>query len=491
LLSVTRDPDLSSLRWTVDYQEDLEFVRAVYGALADRAAFGMGDILALLERRPELRRTASEVARNEGYQRSVASDGPSSEETTTVERISELERRYVLEVLETQFRSSVGSEMTRRLEEAFAKRCNVRFAIAHVNGTATLHAALVAAGVGPGDEVIVPPLTMASTAFAVLHANAVPVFADIDADMWTIDPGAVEQLISPRTRAVMPVALYGLMPDMDPLMKIAERHSLVVVEDDAECFLGYYHGRVSGSIGHLASFSFQSSKQLTSGEGGIVVTDDEELALRVRRFNSLGYAGVGTNKAKITKEDIQDPQYARHVSMGFNYRMPELCAAVALAQTERIGELVGARMQAAAALAAAAETCDWLVPQRTPPGYVHSYWTYVVRLAEHAPVTWHQFRDAFRAIGGDGIYAAWRLNYLEPAFLEGKLYGQAAPFAPARRRSGVRQRYAPGLCPIAEQVQPRLLQFKTNYWDPVGATRQAEILRAAIRACERRGAVAR
>jgi len=401
-----------------------------------------------------------------------------------MQRVTALERRYVAEVLDTEFRSSKGSGMTARLERLFIELCGVRYAIAHVNGTATLHSALVAAGVGPGDEVLVPPLTMASTAMAVLQANAVPVFVDIDPDTWTMDSHCAAACISERTKAIMPVALYGLMPDMDPLMSLARGHGTMVIEDDAECILGTYKGRVSGSIGHLASFSFQSSKQLTAGEGGMVVTDDEDLALRVRRFNSLGYAGVGTSKAKITKEDIQDPRYARHVSVGYNYRMSELCAAVALAQTERVHELVEARVRSASDFARATAGCAWLIPQRTPPGCVNSYWTYVIRLAEEAPTTWHAFRDRFRSLGGDGIYAAWRLNYLEPAFVEDRLYANGTPFSDDRRRGGVSQRYALGLCPVAERIQPRLLQFRTNYWSLADSERQAEVLRRTIASFE-------
>src|SRR4051812_17413676 len=262
---------------------------------------------------------------------------------TDTQRISGLEYQYVREVLDSQFRSSAGSLMNTRLERAFAERFECQYAIAFVNGTATLHAALAAAGIGPGDEVIVPPLTMASTSFAVLHCGAVPVFSDIDPKSWTLDPRSVEQRVTSRTKAIIPVSIYGLSPDMDPLMEICRRHSLFCLEDDAQCFLGYYRGRVVGSIGHASSFSFQSSKHITSGESGIVTTNDGELADRIRRFNSLGYAAVGGKKGKITKTDIQDPGYERHASIGYNYRMPELCAAGALAQLERLGEVGGAR----------------------------------------------------------------------------------------------------------------------------------------------------
>src|SRR5262249_39427243 len=153
-----------------------------------------------------------------------------------------------------------GSTMMRRLEEAFAKRFRSAYAVSHVNGTATLHCLLEAVGIQPGDEVIVPPLTMSATAFAVLQANGTPVFADVDPETFQISVDSIQQRLTPRTRAIIPVALFGLSPDMDPLMEIAERHRFFVIEDSAQCFLGEYKGRLVGTLGHASSFSFQSSK---------------------------------------------------------------------------------------------------------------------------------------------------------------------------------------------------------------------------------------
>lgn len=386
-------------------------------------------------------------------------------------RIGEREREYVLAVLDSQFRTSAGSGFTKRLEDLFARTFDSKYAIAFTNGTATMHAALAAAGIGPGDEVIVPPLTMASTSFAVLHAGALPVFADIEPDTWTLSPASVEERITPRTRAILPVSIYGLAPDMDALMDIAARHKLFVLEDDAECFLGKYKGRVVGSIGDASSFSFQSSKHMTAGEGGMITTNDEQLATAIRRFNSLGYAAVGAaaGKGKITRETIQDPLYARHASVGYNYRMPELCAAVAFAQLERLPELVQRRTLSARILGEALtpSSREWLRPQTIPEGITHSWWTYVLKL-DRANVNWYDFRDRFRASGGDGVYAAWRLTYLEPVF-------QGAKFADHQT-----QIFDKGLCPVAESVQPYLLQFKTNYIDMARAESQARILRQTI-----------
>ena len=389
---------------------------------------------------------------------------------TLTTRIGEAERQYVQEVLAGQFRASASSRMNARLEELFAATFQSRFAIGFVNGTATMHAALAGMGVGPGDEVIVPPLTMAATSMAVLQAGALPVFADIDPHTWNLDAAAVERLLTPRTRVILPVAIYGLPPDLEALTAVARRSGLRVLEDDAQCFLGYLNGRVAGSFGDAASFSFQSSKHMTCGEGGMIVTSDTELAARIRRFANLGYAAVSAQAggSKISKEAIQSPAYERHASLGWNYRLPELCAAVALAQLEKLQALVESRIASARLYQEAVARCRWLIPQSVPVGYVHSYWTFAVLLAEDSPCTWQQFRAKFLEFGGDPFYGAWQLTYLEPAFRQ------------ARFASHQAQVLQPGLCPVAERVQPRLIQLKTNYLDPVIAGEKARSLRKTV-----------
>lgn len=391
-------------------------------------------------------------------------------------RIFGSEMKYLQDVLQTEFRSSQGSTMMRRLETSFAERFGSKYAIAFVNGTATMHAALEAKGIGPGDEVIVPPLTMSATTFAVLQANATPVFADVDERTFQIDPNSIAERITSRTKAIITVALYGLSPDMDPILALAKKYDLAVIEDNAECFLGTYKGRIVGTLGDCASFSFQSSKHLTSGEGGIVLTNDLNFAENVRKVQSLGYAGVSATKGKITKREIQDPSYSRHVTMGWNYRMPELCCAVALAQTENIDALVARRMEVARIFEESTrEFHDWFTPQHTGPEYTNSYWTWVTCIRNPA-VGWHDFRERFVSAGGDGVYAAWKLTYLEPMFTSLNLLG--------RERFISREnldRYRQGLCPVAERLQPRLVQFKTNYWDLSRAHQQAEILRETLR----------
>ncbi|MDD3173217.1 MAG: DegT/DnrJ/EryC1/StrS family aminotransferase [Herbinix sp.] len=485
LYNFTNDIDLSVLRWTVDSPEDYLFVHKIYNELYKKPneIFDMDEILKLLEEKPELKDINRGHMRNEGYQKSIQQEETlknkdllkQEEDTTLKQRIYGNELKYVQEVLNTEFRSSKGAMMMQRLEKAFAEKIGTKYAISLINGTCTLHAILEAAGISVGDEVIVPPLTMSSTTFAVLQANATPIYADVDPNSFVISPKSIKSRITAKTKAIITVSLYGLSPDMDVIMEIADKYHLLVIEDNAECLLGTYKGRKVGTLGHIASYSFQSSKHITSGEGGMVVTDSLELAEAVRRVSSLGYAGVGASKAKITKQTIQDPDYSRHVSMGWNYRMPELCAAVALGQLENAEALVSRRIKVAKMYAEAIADTSWLLPQFVEDEHVCTYWTFAVKL-EHPTVTWNEFRDQFVTFGGDGIYAAWKLTYLEPMMTKHNLLGRDK-FISHKNKS----KYKYGLCPIAEDLQESLLQFKTNYWKEADALKQVEILKKTIK----------
>ena len=390
-----------------------------------------------------------------------------------MERIGKLERIYIQEVLDGQFSAGNTYRTVTRLEKVFAEKYHIKHAVAMVNGTATLHMALEAAGVGPGDEVICPPLTMSSTSIAVLHANAVPVFADVDRDTFLITAESIKKVITRKTKAIITVALYGLAPQMKEIMDIAEKYRLIVIEDNAECYGAYQDHKLVGTYGHMASYSFQSSKHLTAGEGGIVITNDDDLADKLRRYSGLGYAGINGEKGRITKDDIQSPDYEIHVILGWNYRMADLCAAVALGQTERMEELVEARCRAAFCYHEQVAACKWLHPQFVKDGNVHSYWTYVVRLDTEI-VGWHEFRNKYLELGGDGIYAAWKLSYQEPMFRNKSFLN--------REKLGIYKPYNYNIvnCLNAEFLQPRLLQFKTNYYDLEEAKQQAEVLRKTI-----------
>lgn len=387
-----------------------------------------------------------------------------------MKRISDLEKRYVMEALENEFATSKNSEFNNRLEKAFAEYFHAGYAIGHCNGTATLHVALMACGVGEGDEVIVPALTMSSTSIPVVLCGAVPVFADSEIDTFEISAESIEKCITDKTRAVITVSLYGLAPDYDRIMEICRKHDLALIEDNAECFGGRYKGKLVGEFGDFASYSFQASKHLTTGEGGMLITSNEELADKARRLNCLGYAGVSAKQGKITRNDIQDPNYSRHISFGYNYRMSELQAACALGQLERSGELVRQRIEVAKLFDEAIKDQSVVIKQAEPEGLENSYWAYCLVLNTDDPdKDWYRFRDLFQKNGGDGYYAAWKLSYNEPAYQD-----------ILQHKPGVWQKYDEKCCPNAEYLQKRMIQLKTNYWDLDEAKNQAEILRETI-----------
>lgn len=389
----------------------------------------------------------------------------------SIKRMSDLERKYVLDVLDKEFSTSDNSIYNNALEKKYAEVVGCDYAIGHINGTATMHTALAALGVKPGDEVIVPSLTMSSTSLAVLQNGSIPVYADSDKDTFLITAESIEKVITSKTKAVITVSLYGLCPDYDKIIEVCKKNKLYLIEDNAECFLGTYKGKVAGQFGDFASFSFQASKHLTAGEGGMLTCRDLELANNARQFNTLGYAGVSATKGKISRNDIQDPNYSRHVAFGFNYRMSELQAAVGLAQLERARSLVNQRKEVANLFISALDKTDKVKVQYTPPECENSYWTLAMVLNTDKPeVDWYRFRDLFQKNGGDGYYAAWKLSYNEPYFLN-----------VVQMMDGVWQKYNNSLCPNAEYLQKRMIQLKTNYWDLQEAEKQAEILRKTIK----------
>ena len=174
-----------------------------------------------------------------------------------MKRITELEKKYVLEALDNEFCTSKNGLFTNRMEAKFTEIFEYEYSISHVNGTATMHTALHALGVGIGDEVIVPPLTMASTSLCVLQNGSIPVFADVDLKTYNIDPKSIKDKITSKTKAIITVALFGLSPEYDEILEICKEYGIFLIEDNAECFLGYYKGKLVGTFGDFSSYSFQ------------------------------------------------------------------------------------------------------------------------------------------------------------------------------------------------------------------------------------------
>lgn len=218
-------------------------------------------------------------------------------------------------------------------EKKFAEWQGSKYAISVNTGTAALHVALTALGIGPGDEVIVPSYTFIATGFSVVQAGAIPRFADVNIDDHCISVESSEKLVTERTKAIMPVHLYGNVCDMDPIMAFAKRHNLAVIEDNAEAFGGYYKGKRTGTIGDMAGCSFCQNKTFTTGgEGGMVTTDDEELAWNARGFRDHGY----DVKERLNLLEMEQKLPYIHNVVGWNYRMTEMQSAIGLAELERM-----------------------------------------------------------------------------------------------------------------------------------------------------------
>jgi len=248
-------------------------------------------------------------------------------------------------------------------EARFASYCDVNYCIAVNSGTSALHLALLAADVGPGDEVITVSMTFVATTAAILYSGAKPVYVDVDPVTWTMDPALIEAAITPKTRAILPVHLHGLMADMDPIMEIARRHNLVVIEDAAQSHGAEYKGRRAGSIGDLGCFSFYPGKNLGAyGEGGAVVSNNSELAKRVSLLRDWG----------------QESKY-NHVMHGYNYRMDGIQGAVLNVKMNYIEQWTEARRSAAAHYDRLLEKQRCIRPM--PPAHSrHVYHVYAVRL---------------------------------------------------------------------------------------------------------------
>jgi perosamine synthetase len=238
--------------------------------------------------------------------------------------IGERETELVTDAVRSGWVSSIGPYLD-RFEQAFARFCGSQHAIAVMNGTVALHLSLRALGIGPGDEVVVPDLTFAATAHAVLEAGATPVFADVDAETWCIDPAAVERALSDKTRAIIPVHLYGHPADMPALEALARPRGIVLIEDAAEAHGAEVSGKRVGSLGRVGVFSFYGNKLMTTGEGGMVTTDDDELSERLRFLKDHG---------------MSKQRRYYHSELAFNYRMTNLQAALGCAQLEQAEQFI-------------------------------------------------------------------------------------------------------------------------------------------------------
>lgn len=336
------------------------------------------------------------------------------------------EERYVLDALRSSWISSSGRYLD-EFEEKFAACVGLRHATACTSGTAALHLALLAAGVGPGDEVILQNFTMIATAFALCYCGARPVLVDNEPRTWNMDPGKIEERIGPRTKAILVAHVYGHPADMDPIIRIARRRGLVIIEDAAEAHGARYKGRMCGSLGHVSVFSFYANKIITTGEGGMVLSDDKEIIRRARYYKNLCFPLTG-------------PRRYEHEDVGFNYRMSNLQAAIGLAQLERIEHYLACRRRNARLYNEFLGGIPWLHRPPEEAWAKNAYWMYGVILDEEAPLS---REELMRRLSRDGIETRpfFTPLHAQPAL---KKYGvKARGGFPVSRRLGERGFYLP------------------------------------------------
>jgi len=376
------------------------------------------------------------------------------------------ELQYIKRFLDTENPENKNYPWVQKFEEKFIELSGSKYAIAVNSATSGLHSAIIACDLKPGDEVIAPAITVVMNSVATIISGFVPVFADINPKTWNIDIDTILPKVTNRTKVIMPVSLFGLPVDIDPIMKFAKEKNIKVIDDSAETMMGFYKNKFAGTHADIAVYSFENKKHITSGgEGGMVITSNSDLATKVRRFAGIGYKNLtaSTGRTSLASEEFQNPIYKRHNTLGLNYRMTPLTACVGLAQLERVEEIVERRKMVAGFFLEAVKDCSWMIKQDTIKEANHTYYTagFAYLGEKQKSISWTSFYKQYRSLGGDGFYSAWVSPYLEDV-LYGKKYANTV--------------CKEGLCPIAEDLQKKIMLFKTNYRNLDEAKRQAEIL---------------
>lgn len=301
-------------------------------------------------------------------------------------------------------------ERVEAFEASVARYVGADSAVAVSNCTTALHLALLAAGVGPGDDVICPSFSFIATANAVVHAGARPVFVDIDPRTYNVDPELVEAAITPRTKALMPVDQIGLAADIMVMRAIAKVHGLKVVEDAAPSLGAMIGGRRVGSLADLTCFSFHPRKSITTGEGGMITTDDPNASTWLHRIRSHG-----ASTSDLERHRSKTVQFEEYRELGYNYRMTDIQAAIGIVQMRKLDSILAERRRLAASYAELLGGCDWLDLPFDPPGRMHTYQSYCIRLRSEGQ------RDAIMAdLAGRGIATRRGVMaiHLEPFYRE-------------------------------------------------------------------------
>ncbi|MBI4533560.1 MAG: DegT/DnrJ/EryC1/StrS family aminotransferase [Candidatus Melainabacteria bacterium] len=337
-----------------------------------------------------------------------------------------------------------GGHTVKQFEQDWSKKFAVEHCVSVNSATSGLFAAVAAAGVGPGDEVIVPPYTMSATVMAPLVYGGIPVFADIEPDTFCLDPASVVQNITSKTKAIIVVNLFGHPAKLHELRAIADGQGIVLIEDNAQGPLASEEGKLAGTIGHIGVFSLNFHKHFHTGEGGMCVTDDSKFALKLKAVRNHG-------------ENIVEPLNIDDLTnmIGFNYRMTELCAGIGIEQLKKIDQLVSRREQIAQKLTQGIQGMSGLTPPQVRPGCRHVYYVWALRIDRNRiGVSRETFCQALRAEGVPAVPHYVKPLYWLPVFQKRIAIGSHGfPFSVSSRK------YARGMCPVVEQMHLKELMY--------------------------------
>ena len=357
--------------------------------------------------------------------------------------ITDEEIEAVLEVMRSKRLSQLAGSYVEDFEIEFARYIGSKYAVAVNSGTSALSLAVAALQVGTGDEVILPPYTFVASANGILQQNAIPIFADVDKETFNLDPRKLEAKVSNKTRAIMPVHMMGQPCDMDSIMEIARKHNLFVIEDSAQAAGAEYKGRKTGSIGDVGCFSFYMNKNMTSAEGGMLVTDDEEVAERAKSFR---------NHCRPEISNVPNvPAYNVFTGIGWNLRMNSLQAVIGRTQLKRLDEANRRRSMNAEFIRHHVKRFEWLRPQRVLKETKPVYWFQSFRIDDSSKISRDQFTAAISAEGVKAEGYAPIAVHLQELFTKQVGYGKThCPFdCPVY---GKKVQYKVGDCPEAEKL---------------------------------------
>lgn len=369
----------------------------------------------------------------------------------------------------------LGGKYVKELEKLFCKYFRVKYAVSFNSASTALQVAIAALGIGPGDEVITSPYTMSATASAILFNNALPVFADIEENSFCLDPKSIEKNITKKTRAILTVNLFGGSADYSPILKLAKKYNLKVIEDNAQAPGATYKGRFTGTIGDIGIFSFNMNKVIHCGEGGVLITNNKRYAFRAQLIRNHG---------EVVIDDLYSQQRTYEPILGNNYRLTEIQAAIAIEQFKKLDKLNKQRVKLANHLTKKLKQFNWLIPPRIFENSRHVYFIYPFRfLAEKIGIQRAIFTKAIKAEGfplGEGYQ---KPLYLIPVYQKKEIYLDSKfPFF--SREYPHRISYKKGICPIAERMYERELLF-TIICQPPQKNKDIDLFIKAIKKIEK------